>query len=236
MDKLIKDNHAGVDQLLDIRDGLASVVSEHVASCPDCQQTLTALSEIGQTVGRTLFDDVPEAQAEVFERVWLRVEKSLETETKPSSILISADVVADVSAKKFQWNSLSAAVYTLAVSVLLTGLISLYNNQQQGAMGQQTELLQASIDELMLNSRGLESVLQQVAAQSSDLSTAERRVTERLYWRLSYLDQMISENKGRDRPDSERVKALWGSRINALTELNYIYSNDQQVAFGAPEI
>lgn len=241
IDNTIVAGHATPEQLLDIKDGVVLDVSDHVNSCPQCQQELKALSEIGQSIGQALFDNVPQAQADTLDRVWQRVNKASkrdrESDHQGDVRLVSKRVMAEASNKsRFQLNSLSTAVYTLAVSILLTGLIGLYSNQQQGSIEQQTQMLQASIDELMLNSRGLESVLQQVASQHSDLTPVQRRAADRLYWRLSYLDQMISEKSGVNRPDSEPIKALWGDRIDALTELNQLYSNEQQVVPGIPEI
>ena len=60
------------------------------------------------------------------------------------------------------------------------------------------------------------------------LSSAEQSAAERLYWRLSYVDQMIHENSASSETNPERVKTLWNERIEALTGLNQIYYQRKQ--------
>lgn len=244
------EQHASTEQLLDIKDGFTTEMCEHVASCLICQQELEALTEFGQSLGLALLDSAPPAQAGSYERVWQRVEKSIELENgeplsnelmnngtiRPNSANHGQFNQAQLSHSRFEWNTLSSAVYTLAVAVMLTGLIGLYSTVQRDDIAQQTRTLQASIDDLMLNSRGLEVMLHQVASQNAQLSSSERRIADRLYWRLSYLDEMISENTGADSSNSERIKTLWGNRIETLTDLNQLYSNEQLIDYGIPEI
>ena len=53
--------------------------------------------------------------------------------------------------------------------------------------------MQASLNELMLNSRSLEHVLQKVVDQNRALSVSNQKVANRLYWRLTYFDPLINQ-------------------------------------------
>ena len=86
--------------------------------------------------------------------------------------------------------------------------------------------MQASINELMKNSRSLEQSLQTVVSQNRALSDANQRVAERLYWKLSYVDQLIHEVMPED---SERIMSLWNDRVEALNELQQIYFEHNNV-------
>lgn len=137
-------------------------------------------------------------------------------------------LIANSVQNKSNFNSLSKAIYSLAASIMVTGFVGLFIYGQQSAERQQTELLQANIQELMLNSRAMELAYQNVALQTELLTTAEQTEAERLYWRISYLDQMIHDNNVNSQSNPERVETLWNDRIEALTELNKIYFQRQQ--------
>jgi len=238
--------HATIEQLLDINDGIENSMSQHVSECKQCRDELMALRQYGQQIGEHLHSV---AQAPVPAGLWERIEASARasvTASETTSDLVKnldtakVDIPSELVAArtgKFSWNSLNAAVYTLAFSVLLTGFIGLFVSQQQGSVSQQqTQQLQASIDELMLNSRGLESVLQRVVEQNRPLNATERSVADRLYWRLTMVDQMIHDNDGSSNANTERVKMLWNDRINALNELNQLYLVGQEKAIGASRL
>lgn len=137
-------------------------------------------------------------------------------------------LIANSAQTKSNFNNLSKAIYSLAASIMVTGFIGLFVYGQQSAERQQSELLQANIQELMLNSRAMELAYQNVALQTELLTTAEQTEAERLYWRISYLDQMIHDNNVNSQSNPERVETLWNDRIEALTELNKLYFQRQQ--------
>ena len=121
-------------------------------------------------------------------------------------------------------SSLTRAIYTLAASIAFVGLISVFmlnqqNTQQQRASNQ----MQASINQLMLNSRGLETVLQQVVAQNDVLSDDDRAAAERLYWKLTYVDQELQATNSDSQQDAERLQILWSDRVEVLNELNRLF-------------
>jgi hypothetical protein len=70
--------------------------------------------------------------------------------------------------------------------------------------------------------------LQNVSFQYELLSSSEQSAAERLYWRLSYVDQMIDEDSAKSENNPEHIKTLWNQRINALNGLNQIYYQRQQ--------
>jgi hypothetical protein len=220
--------HATIEQLLDIKDGLDSPLSSHVERCEHCQSELKQLSALSQS----MFDS---ANMSPPQRVWERIQRS--AELQEDDIHIEPQLLAtNTSHGRFNWGSLNTAIYTLSLSILVTGLVGFYSfNNQQGVAFQQTEQLQASIEQLMLNSRGLESVLQRVNDTDSGLTSAERDVADRLYWRLMYVDQLIHESNGENNQDPQKMQVLWGDRVNALTELNQLfYGGPTNV--GDPEI
>ena len=106
----------------------------------------------------------------------------------------------------------------------------MFSTQQSAT--QQTLAMQTSIHELMLNSQGLEQVLQQVAQQNQALSVANQQAADRLYWRLSKVDQLINQESP---SNAERMEVLWNDRIDALNELNQIYYQHEGT-LDAPEI
>jgi len=114
---------------------------------------------------------------------------------------------------------------------MFTGLVSLYTFQGQQQARIETQALQASIQSLMDNSRGLESVLQQVADQDGTLASVDSATAERLQWRLMMVDQKIHESESSDTVSYEQIKELWADRIDALTALNTLYYTNQ----AAPE-
>lgn len=131
------------------------------------------------------------------------------------------------AAKPSFWTSVNTAIYSLTAAVMFTGLVSLYTFHGQEDSRIESRALQASIQSLMDNSRGLESVLQQVAAQNNAFTSSDQSVVERLQWRLMLVDQKIHESESSDDASYEQIKALWAARIDALTELNQLYYTNQ---------
>jgi hypothetical protein len=120
--------------------------------------------------------------------------------------------------------SLSKPIYALAASIAFVGIVSVFMFSQQQNEQMQTQIMQASLNELMLNSRGLEHVLQRVADQNQALGVASQKAADRLYWRLTNVDQLINQVS----PDNtERMEVLWSDRIEALNALNQIYYQQQ---------
>lgn len=213
--------HANIEQLLDIKDGLETSMSGHVQSCDHCTAELRELQSLTQAMYDTANMSPP---SHVFDRI----QASLSTSDNELNGQVPQNLIAAAATPSSRWGSLNTAIYTLALSILVTGLVGFYSlNSQQTVAFKQAEELQASIEQLMLNSRGLESVLQRVNDQSSGLTVAERDVADRLYWRLMYVDQMIHENNGNYDADPKKTKVLWGDRVEALTELNELF-------FGGP--
>ncbi|MFT5574203.1 MAG: hypothetical protein ACI9FR_003141 [Cryomorphaceae bacterium] len=220
--------HATIEQLLEIKDGLESPLSSHVQNCEHCQSKLRQLNALSQEI----FDS---ANMSPPQHVWGRIQQSFEFQDHEINIEPKL-LAANASRGRFNWGSLNTAIYTLALSILVTGLVGFYSlNSQQSVVYQQAEQLQASIEQLMLNSRGLESVLQKVNDTDSGLNAAERDVADRLYWRLMYVDQMIHESNGENQQDPQKMQVLWGDRVNALTELNQLFYGGP-TNIGDPEI
>lgn len=241
--------HATTEQLLEIKDGLTNSVSAHVEGCRHCQDELQQLL----CLNNQLFDA---ADQQPRPELWSRIVASVEMNDDPDSsndgqegssaiavgtiaqerslsgsaehTNVPTELLLANSSSLNNTQSLSKAIYSLAASVLLTGFIGLYIFGQQGSSNQQAALLQANIQELMLNSRGMELALQNVSLQSGVLSRSEQSAAERLYWRLTYVDQMIHEDNADAESNPERIKTLWNERIDALTGLNQIYNQRQQ--------
>ncbi|NND82011.1 MAG: hypothetical protein HKN50_06235 [Gammaproteobacteria bacterium] len=218
--------HASIEQLLQIKDGETLAISAHVHECELCRSELAALGEVGQALFFAAEQPVPAGMWQRIERAAAAHEATaldhyVDAGTAPDELVMAA-------ARQPRWSSLSAAIYTLALSVFVTGMVLFYgNNVQQNQSLQQTQLLQASMTELMLNSRGLEQVLQRASLQNELLSDSERNMVERLHWRLQYVDQMIQENNAPEQGDQERIKTLWNERIDTLNELNQLYYSAQ---------
>jgi hypothetical protein len=214
--------HANIEDLLAINDGEHNSVSEktreHVQSCADCQRQLNALATTLENVGPTMlkeFDYEPSAE------VWTRVQNSIESKTNSATteLASTASVSNVLPMRSGNVQSLTRAVYALAASIAFVGLVSVFmfsgNSQNQQAL-----LLQASVDQLMTNSRGLEQSLQQVVKQNEVLSVANQQAADRLYWRLTYVDQLIQDASP---ANSEQLQVLWNDRVEALNELNKLY-------------
>jgi len=229
-----RDNHASLEQLLEIKDGVHNAAAEHVAACKLCQNEIEGL----RTLAKQMFEEankVPDA------RVWDRISHSVALSKEqadeldyqrgsvPLAILMADRAQASNISNLNNVSNLSKAVYSLAASILITGFIGLFLYGQQNVnTSTQNELLYASIQELMLNSRGMERTLEKVAMQNELLTSSEQSAAERLYWRLNYVDQMIDENSNDGQGDPARIKMLWNDRIQALTQLNQIYYQRQQ--------
>ena len=218
--------HATTEQLLEIKDHLQNDASLHVQSCACCQAELQALQNLEQQL-------LASADQQPDPAVWQRIVQAADA---PAAALpgtnpeqrVPIELLAGASGPGV-FRSLHTAVYTLAASIALTGVIGLYIFSQQGVTRQQSELLHANVQELMLHSRGMEQVLQKVVLQNELLTTAEQSVSERLYWKLSYVDQLIQENNASAQQDPARIKTLWNDRIDALTELSQLYYQRQQM-------
>ena len=152
--------HATIEQLLEIKDGLQNDLSLHVESCDFCQAELAELVSLNQQ----LFE---QANCTPGPNLWQRITQSAANSTESGSSELGngtsgsardipvGDVPVEllVAGNRQQHNSLSRAIYTLAASILVTGFIGLYMFGQQSPNLQQNQLMQAGIQELMLNSR-----------------------------------------------------------------------------------
>lgn len=214
--------HATIEQILEIIEGEQNAASAHVRDCERCQQEIVALKALSQQ----LFDEadqVPDAA------LWDRIEATVSNAGDNSG---SAGNVAPVKRLDFQHASqqrpLSYAIYTLAASILITGFIGLFVFSHNLNDRSQTELLQANIQQLMINSRGMEQALEKVSLQSELLTASERSQADRLYWQLAYLDQRIHESNVDVSTDPQRVEVLWNDRVQALRDLNQLYYRRQQ--------
>ena len=205
--------HATIEQLLDIKDGIESPMTEHVETCELCQAELAYLQKMGEQVFDAMDTEPPSGS-------WDRIlaESGLQNNV--------ADNLHYLEPAK-NHNPLSRAIYTLAASIMFVGLVSIFMVSQQNSVRQQNDQMQATINQLMLNSRGLETVLQQVVVQNETLSEADRAAAERLYWRLTYVDQALHEANPDEPEDAERIKILWSDRIEVLNELNRLFYQRQ---------
>ena len=216
--------HATTEQLLEIKDGLENDLSLHVSSCLHCQAELECLTNLSKQILYTA-EQHPDVNA------WQKIVDASQQHRVAAEHLVSrpeSEVPLSLLAVANQNRSLSRSIYALAGSVLLTGVIGLFIFGQQGSAIQQTELLHADVRELMLNSRVMEQVLQKVAVRSDMLNSDQQTAVERLYWRLSYVDQLIHENSDDQSDDPQVIEALWSDRIDALSELNQLYYQRQQ--------
>ena len=221
--------HANLEQLLEIKDGIENSASNHVKDCLRCRAEMESIMAIADQI-ETSAEHQPPAD------MWQRIERSVVHNSEPLGFAPTPEAVPEellYAATPSRWNSLTAAVYTLAFSVLATGLLSFYGGNQpvdsaivdSGVV--QNEFLQANVSELMLNSRGLERVLQRASIQDALLTNEERNLVDRLHFRLTYVDQMIQENNITDESDPDREETLWNERIDTLTELNQLYYQTQ---------
>jgi hypothetical protein len=219
--------HANIDQLLDIINGEQSSIREHLIKCEQCQAALNELQSFESEVGLQMFDAADQVASD---DIWNRIENSLDQQQQQQP---TASVASNVHAFRAPpQQSLTRAVYALAASIAFVGVVSVFMFSKQQDSQLQNQVIQASLNELMLNSRGLEHVLQNVAEQNQALSLVNQKAADRLYWRLTYLDQLIEQAS----PESpERIEVLWNDRIDALNELNQIYYQ-RESTLNAPEI
>lgn len=205
--------HASIEQLLDIKDGIESPISEHVESCEQCQAESAFLGKIGTQLFEA-HDQQPDSDA------WNRI---LEESNLHSGSGGTAGNVHFMATAKPN-HSLSRAIYTLAASVVFVGLVTVFMvSQQNNSARQQADQMQASINQLMSNSQGLENVLQQVVVKNDRLNADDRAAAERLYWKLTYVDQELHEANPDEPKDAERIKILWSDRVEVLNELNRLF-------------
>lgn len=223
--------HANIDELLDISAGEKSLKSKHVAQCEQCQSALNELQLFESRVGLEMFDAADKVPSS---DVWDRIQKGLYE--SPEHISLAAEQPFDVNnvhaLVAAPNNSLTKAVYALAASIAFVGVIAVFMFSQQQNNQLQSQFIQASLNELMLNSRGLEHVLQKVAEQNEALSVANQKAADRLYWRLTYVDQLIDQASPEN---TERMEVLWNDRVEALSALNQIYHQHDRT-LNAPEI
>ena len=202
--------HANVDELLDIIDGEQSAMREHVSECERCQAMLDELKAFKSHVSLDMFDAADKVPSE---DAWLRIQDALDESQTMTPNNVHVLPTSDSQ-------PLVKAVYALAASIAFVGVVTVFMFIQQQNNQLQTQVMQASLNELMLNSRGLEQVLQKVSDQNQALSVANQKAADRLYWKLTYVDQLIDQE---DPDNSERIEALWSDRIDALNALNQIY-------------
>ncbi len=234
--------HALLEELVAIRDGDISAVAAHVDECVFCQARLEEVHCTARSLQEALLF---EAELPVPSAVWTKLETQLENQSSVEfgHVNTEAYVPRDktffgpqshgdqlsghLALKPSFWTSINSAIYSLAAAVMFTGAVSLYTFHGQQGSRVETQALQASIQSLMDNSRGLESVLQQVAARNSVLTLSDQSTVERLQWRLMLVDEKIHESESTDDISYEQIKALWAARIDALTELNQLYYTNQ---------
>ena len=219
-------DHATIDDLLsfkndDSKSYLSDSKAKHIEAYVDCKNELSSLSQVGEI----LFDH---ADAQPRAEVWQKLQLALYGETVSSHAypesrdaqIESPQSPSVYTLRPVGHQSLSKAIYALAASVAFVGIVAAFMFSGHLSNSRQTQLMQASINELMNNSRSLEQSLQTVVSQNRALRDANQRVAERLYWKLSYVDQLIHEVTPED---SERIKGLWNDRVEALNELQQIY-------------
>lgn len=239
-----KQPHATVKQLLEIIDGEPSEMRQHVSSCEHCQIALTELQSFESEIGLQMFDDADKVPSN---DAWDRILRSLDQSRldqsrfdkggfQQSGLTEQPEITQQGSnvhrLATVTHHTLSRPIYALAASIAFVGIVSVFMFSQQQNNQLQTQIMQASLNELMLNSRGLEHVLQKVADQNLALNVANQKAADRLYWRLTYVDQLINQAS----PENpERMEALWNDRIEALSELNQIYYQ-QESTLNASEI
>jgi hypothetical protein len=210
--------HANIEDLLAINDGDDNSVTQevrvHVESCAECQQQLKSLVSIASNVGAAMLE---EFDHEPSKEVWTRLQNSINS---TDAGLANTSIVSNVvPMKPGNMQSLTRAIYALAASIAFVGLVSVFM-LSGSSQNQQALMLQASVDQLMTNSRGLEQSLQQVVKQNEVLSVANQQAADRLYWRLTYVDQLIQDASP---ANSEQLKVLWNDRVEALNALNKLY-------------
>lgn len=226
--------HASISDLVAMRDGERPTAHAHVAQCVFCQTRLEEVYSSAKSLQDAL---IFEAELPVPANVWANLQEHLQAQPNSHNGVegSSDDQVVSTGLLQTQlagqkpsfWTSVNSAIYSLAAAVMFTGMVSLYTFHGQQDSRVQSQALQASIQSLMDNSRGLESVLQQVAAQNSALTLSDQSAAERLQWRLMLVDQQIHESESSDDASYEQIKALWAARIDALTELNQLYYTNQ---------
>jgi hypothetical protein len=227
--------HATNKQLLEVIDGEQSEMSQHVSSCEQCQIALTELQSFESEVGLKMFDAADKVPSN---DVWERIQSSLDQSSLDEDSVVGEppDITQQNSnvhkLATVTQHSLSKPIYALAASIAFVGIVSVFMFSQQQNNQLQNQIMQASLNELMLNSRGLEHVLQKVADQNLALNVANQKAADRLYWRLTYVDQLINQASPEN---TERMEILWNDRIEALNALNQIYYQ-QESTLNASEI
>jgi len=222
--------HASIGDLISMRDGDASLHTQHIDECVFCQARLEEVYSAAKSIQDVLLF---EAELPVPNAAWLKIESELRAkgiEDHASVPPVGAHQAMTTTTNTAFWSSISTAIYSLTAAVVFTGAVSLYTFQGDQQARLETQALQASVQNLMDNSRGLESVLQQVATRTSPLTVSQQSMEERLQWRLMMVDQKIHESESSDDINYEQIKGLWADRVDALNELNKLYYNNQVAA------
>lgn len=219
-------NHASLEQLLEIRDGEASPAQAHVSQCDFCQEQLTALDN---PAGLLFLEAETPPPPNAYAKIQAALEEKRRMQQASETPMLHAMPEVQGAVTSSRWQSTSTAIYTLAFAVAFTGLVSLYSSQRESEFAAQNNLaLQASIQALKDNSRGLEHVLQSVGARGDILSNTDRLEADRLYWRLMMVDQKIQEGNRNENFDEEQV-SLWRDRVDTLTQLNQLYYTNKSL-------
>ncbi|GAA6139268.1 hypothetical protein NBRC116583_30150 [Arenicella sp. 4NH20-0111] len=222
--------HASIGDLISMRDGDASPHTQHIDECVFCQARLEEVYSAAKSIQDVLLF---EAELPVPNAAWLKIESELRSkgiEDHASVPPVATHQAMTTTTNTAFWSSISTAIYSLTAAVVFTGAVSLYTFQGDQQARLETQALQASVQNLMDNSRGLESVLQQVATRTSPLTVSQQSMEERLQWRLMMVDQKIHESESSDDINYEQIKGLWADRVDALNELNKLYYNNQVAA------
>jgi len=216
--------HANIEQLLEIKDGFDNQMTAHVEECEQCQAELAYLGKLSQQ----LFDA---HDYQPGDEHWQRIAEEsglLAGAVGANNVGYQSSAEQSRAHQKLsragtQNSSLSRSIYTLAASVMFVGLVSIFMISQQNSVRQQANQMQASINQLMMNSQGLENVLQQVVVRDERLTPEDQAAAERLYWKLTYVDQALHTANPELPEEAERIKILWSDRVEVLNELNRLF-------------
>ncbi|WP_395373630.1 hypothetical protein [Marinicella sp. W31] len=185
--------HATVEQLLEIKDGIDNVVSQHVKTCAHCQNTLQQLQQLqGELHG--LSSEVPSGQ-------WQKIQATYLTTSQQKNT-----------------TRLVRAIYALAAAVLISAVVVIFTFSSR--QDQENQMYEKMV-QLIVESNTLEQLITTQLNQAPDLidrSTAFR--IERLKWRLKLIDQEIETSA---LADTDTKIALWEDRIRALEAINNNY-------------
>lgn len=215
-----------LEQLLAIRDGDVSKLQDDIVNGDDCQRQLKALDSVA---GAFFLEAEMPPPSNAYAKIQAAIEDKQRLQKAQEQQTLQMMAASQTSGKSPRWQSISSAIYTLAFAVAFTGLVSLYSSHRENEFAVQSNLaLQANIQALKDNSRGLEYVLQSVGARNDILSNTDRLEADRLYWRLMMVDQKIQEGNRNENPNEEQI-SLWRDRVDTLTQLNQLYYTNQSL-------